>query len=114
MEPFGCCGIGHYGTPALTEEREGCGHPSAGQCEGEQLKACKAKSERAEGDGGEGVKNQGKGERREKREQEEKQEEQHWEGRRWRECRSGRWMTLDGSFCAVKSSGVCRLASWGY
>lgn len=74
----------------------------------------KAESEWAEGDRGEGVKNQAKGERREKRVQEEKQEQQHWEGKRWRECRSDRWMTLDRSFCAVKSSGVCRLASWRY
>lgn len=76
------------------------------------MKACKAESEWAEGDGG--VKNQAKGERREEREQEEKQEQQHWEGRRRRECTSGRWKTWDGSFCAVESSGVCRLASWRY
>lgn len=34
--------------------------PSAAQCEGEPVKACKAERERAEGDGGEGAKSKQK------------------------------------------------------
>lgn len=84
--------------------------PVLGSEKGEQMEACKTESEEAEG--GEGVKNKQKvtGGKKGSR----KKSSSNWEGKRRRECGSGRWKPLDGSLCSVKSSGVCRLASWRY
>lgn len=112
MEPFGCCGVQDYGSAAPTVEREGCGRPRAGQ--GEQMEVCEAGSEWAEGMEVKALKTKQKvrGGKTGSRKKSRNSSTGKARGGGSVEVAGGRpWM---GVFCAVKSSGVCRFASWRY